>query len=165
MVLSLRRHVFNWRSIFWKVKTRQKYAIFSLSLLPVSFRENAIDMKMHFFFLRLECPLYQSPLVTPCASLKALHRSSGTASHSPCEPTATGEIRWGNDRVLCPSPAVLLCRGPDTEAFFCAADAALGHIWSASGSVRPPGPGWGHLACRGLLRGRWWANQAPVMLN
>lgn len=131
-----------------------------------------LSLKCHWYenaiflcSLHLKCPLCHSPLATPCTSLKALCHSSCTACHTPCKPTATGEIYSGNDRVLCHSLALLLCRGPDTEPFFCTADAALGHIWSASGSLRPPGPGWGHLACKGLLSGRWSANQASVTLN
>lgn len=80
--------------------------------------------------------------------------SSCMTSHSHCQPTTTGEVYLGSDRFLCCSLALLLCRGPDSETFFCTADAVFGHIWSANGSVWPLALGWGHLACRGLLSGR-----------
>ena len=105
-----------------------------------------LSLKCHWYengiflcSLHLKCPLYRSPLATPCTSLKSLCHSSCTACHSPCKPPATGEICSGNDRVLCRSLALLLRRGPDTETFLCTGDAACGHIWNASGSAQPRG--------------------------
>lgn len=102
-----------------------------------------LSLKCHWYenavFLcspHLKCPLCRSPVAPPCTALKSFHHSSSAASRGPCKPTAIGELRSGNTRVLCHSQALLLCGRPGTEAFSCTADAALGHIWSGRGSVQ-----------------------------
>lgn len=124
--------------------------------------ENAILL----CWLHLKRPLCHRPLATPCnVTVKAPPRFFFTASHCLCTPPQERkyiQVMTGSSATLRPC----CCAEDRTQEHFSAPlSAAFGHSWSARGTAQTPGPGWGHLTCRGLLSGRWWANQASVMLH
>lgn len=87
-------------------------------------------------FTALEVPVVSQPSCHFMLFTKIPH-----CSFFPQPPLAQPSrgIHPGIDKVLCHSLALLLCRGLGTKASLCTAGAVLGHIWSASGSVWPPG--------------------------
>lgn len=91
MALSLMHHVFKWRSLFWKLITKQKCALF-ISL--ACFLPRKCHWYKNAFFhcsLHLKCPVHPSPLATPMHFTKPPPYSSCMASHSHCQPTTTGK--------------------------------------------------------------------------